>query len=78
MVEIFLRFGGNKLYVETFAKNLKSFLLESFVLDDIQHLCADQNQGRSKLSLVLGTIPHLLILAFTIFVVWTAKPSSSE
>jgi len=48
------------------------------MLDGIQHLCADQSQGRSKLSLVLGTIPHLLILAFTIFVVWTAKPSSSE
>ena len=33
---------------------------------------------RSNLSIVLGCIPHLVILAFAVIVVWTAKPSSSK
>ena len=33
---------------------------------------------RSNLSIALGCIPHLIILAFAVIVVWTAKPSSSK
>lgn len=32
----------------------------------------------NKIGAVIGFFVHLLVLAFTIAIVWTAKPSSSE
>lgn len=44
------------------------------------HLIVDPAdlKPRSNLSIALGCIPHLIILAFAVIVVWTAKPSSSK
>lgn len=33
---------------------------------------------RSKIALAVGFLAHLFVLAFTMVVVWTAKPSSSK
>ncbi len=33
---------------------------------------------RSKLSVLLGLIPHLVIFVFAAYIVWLAKPSSSK
>lgn len=33
---------------------------------------------RSMITIVLGSLPHIAILFFTAFVVWTAKPSSGQ
>ncbi len=34
--------------------------------------------ARSKISLLVGLIPHIVIFIFAATVVWLAKPSSSE
>ena len=57
------------------SRNQTSYII---IVHYSQHVCTDQDNNRSTLSLVFGAIPHLFILAFTIFVIWTAKPSSSE
>ena len=44
------------------------------------HLLVDPAdlKPRSNLSIALGCLPHLIILTFSVIVVWTAKPSSSK
>ena len=29
-------------------------------------------------TIVLGALPHLVVVAFTVFIVWIARPGSSE
>ena len=38
---------------------------------------SDNPTPRSPTGLVLGAVPHIAILFFTVLVVWTAQPSSS-
>ena len=60
-------------FVNLYHKKLYELPLDIEILIDPMDL-----KPRSNLSLVLGCIPHLVILVFAVLVVWTAKPSSSE
>lgn len=42
-----------------------------------EHLDPNRKSDRSKLSLVLGLVPHIVIFVLATSVVWLAKPSSS-
>lgn len=49
--------------------------------DMIQHHVAKMNSPGAPIdpaAVILGTLPHLLVLAFTAFIVWLARPGSSE
>ena len=42
------------------------------------YICTGKDAPRSMISVALGSLPHIAILFFTAFVVWTAKPSSGQ
>ena len=49
--------------------------------DMIQHHVDKMNSPGPPIdpaTVILGTLPHLLVLAFTAFIVWLARPGSSE
>ena len=47
----------------------------------IDHHVAKMNRPGPPMdptTVILGTLPHLVVVAFTVFIVWTARPGSSE
>ena len=52
--------------------------VKSQIEDVLEYHNTKMNQPIPALTLFLGSIPHFVVLLFTVYIVWIARPASSE